>query len=71
MRNRPPQAFAAALDADSPTATGGYGSLINSLGTAITSAVSPLAPLARWLLPGNHRLLGSTGGFQVSIPEIR
>jgi outer membrane protein assembly factor BamB len=47
------------------------GTLINSLGTAITSAVSPFAPLARWLLPGEHRLLGSTGGFQVSIPESR
>lgn len=44
------------------------GALINSLGTAITSAVSPLAPLARWLLPGRHRLLPSTGGFQVSLP---
>lgn len=45
------------------------GTLINSLGTAITSAVSPLAPLARWLLPGKHRLLHTVGGFQVSLPE--
>jgi outer membrane protein assembly factor BamB len=44
------------------------GTLINSLGTALTSAVSPLAPLARWLLPGKHRLLRSVGGFQVSRP---
>ena len=45
------------------------GTLINSLGTALTSAVSPLAPLARWLLPGKHRMLEGVGGFQVSLPS--
>jgi hypothetical protein len=47
------------------------GTLINSLGTAITSAVSPLAPMVRWLLPGKHRLLHPVGGFQVSRPQSR
>jgi hypothetical protein len=45
------------------------GSIVNSLGTAITSGVAPLAPLARWLLPGAFRLLPARGGIQVSRPQ--
>ncbi|MBW2267323.1 MAG: PQQ-binding-like beta-propeller repeat protein [Deltaproteobacteria bacterium] len=62
-----------ALEDDSTGVTAALpdGTLINSFGTAITSSVRPLAPLARWLLPGEHRLLRAVGGFQVSLPLQR
>ena len=44
------------------------GSIINSLGTAMTSGATPLAGLARWLLPGDLEPLLPLGGFQVSRP---
>lgn len=44
------------------------GTLINSLGAVLTSAASPLAPLARWLLPGELEQLPAQGGFQVARP---
>lgn len=47
------------------------GTLINSLGTALTSGVSPLAPVARWLLPGDLAPLPAIGGIQVSRPPAR
>ena len=45
------------------------GTILNSLGTAISSAVSPLAGIARWLLPDGLELLTPVGGLQVSRPE--
>ncbi|MBW2500601.1 MAG: PQQ-binding-like beta-propeller repeat protein [Deltaproteobacteria bacterium] len=47
------------------------GTLINSLGTALTSGVRPLAPVARWLLPGGLEPLPAVGGIQVSRPQAR
>ena len=44
------------------------GSIINSLGTAMTSGATPLAGLARLLLPGDLEPLLPLGGFQVSRP---
>lgn len=43
------------------------GTILSSLGTAITSATGPLAAL-EWMLPGDRRLLRPTGGIQVSRP---
>lgn len=45
------------------------GTLISSLGTALSSGVTGLAPLARWLLPGTLQLLEPVGGIQVSLPS--
>jgi outer membrane protein assembly factor BamB len=44
------------------------GTILNTLGTAMTSGVTPLAPLARWLLPGDLEPLLPVGGLQVSRP---
>lgn len=44
------------------------GTITSSLGTALTSGVSPLAGLARWLLPGDREPLTARGGLQVSRP---
>jgi len=43
------------------------GLILNSLGTGITSGVTPLSKLD-WLLPGDLKLLPSRGGLQVSTP---
>lgn len=43
------------------------GTILNSLGTAITSGVTPLTRL-EWMLPGKRQLLRSRGGLQVSRP---
>lgn len=45
------------------------GTILSSLGSGITSAVSPLAGLARMLLPGELEPLAAVGGLQVSRPE--
>ena len=45
------------------------GTIINSLGTAITSGIAPLAGIAEWLLPDGLHLLSPRGGIQVSRPE--
>jgi len=45
------------------------GTILNSLGSGTTSAVSPLAGVARWLLPGDLAPLLPLGGLQVSRPE--
>jgi outer membrane protein assembly factor BamB len=45
------------------------GTLIHSLGTAITSALRPLSTVAGWLLPGDLEPLEPVGGLQVSRPE--
>ena len=46
------------------------GTIINSLGTAITSSLAPLAGLADWVLPKGLHLLRPVGGIQVSRPRI-
>jgi outer membrane protein assembly factor BamB len=45
------------------------GTIINSLGTAMTSALTPLAGVAGWVLPGDLLLLRAVGGIQVSRPR--
>jgi len=46
------------------------GTIINSLGTAITSGLAPLVGIADWVLPGDLHLLRAVGGIQVSRPRI-
>jgi outer membrane protein assembly factor BamB len=46
------------------------GTIINSLGTAITSGLAPLAGFADWVLPEGFHLLRPVGGIQVSRPRI-
>ncbi len=59
-----------ALEDDSTgiTAVLSDGTIVSSLGTALTSGVSPLAGLARMILPGDLELLAPRGGIQVSRP---
>lgn len=45
------------------------GTIINSLGTAITSGLAPLAGIADWILPKGLHLLRPVGGIQVSRPR--
>jgi outer membrane protein assembly factor BamB len=47
------------------------GTIINSLGTAITSGLAPLTGIADWVLPENFHLLRAVGGIQVSRPRIQ
>lgn len=47
------------------------GTILSSLGAGITSAVAPIAGLARAVLPGDLRLLPPVGGLQVSRPVVR
>ncbi|TXS91274.1 PQQ-binding-like beta-propeller repeat protein [Parahaliea maris] len=44
------------------------GTLVNSLGSTITSAISPLRPISNLLLPEPFSLLEPRGGVQVSVP---
>jgi outer membrane protein assembly factor BamB len=44
------------------------GTIVSSLGTALTSGLSPLAGLARLILPGDLEMLAPVGGIQVSRP---
>jgi len=44
------------------------GTILSSLGTALTSGASPLAGLASWLLPGDLEPLRATGGLRVARP---
>ncbi|MEZ4281126.1 MAG: PQQ-binding-like beta-propeller repeat protein [Myxococcota bacterium] len=44
------------------------GTILSSLGAGITSSVSPLARIARWLLPDDLEPLAAVGGLQVSRP---
>jgi len=46
------------------------GTILNSLGTAITSGVTPLARLAGWLLPGDLEPLLPVGGLQMNRPRL-
>ncbi len=45
------------------------GTIISSLGTAMTSGLAPLAGLADWLLPKGFHPLRTVGGIQVSRPR--
>jgi outer membrane protein assembly factor BamB len=54
-------------DSTGITAVTPSGTILNSLGTALTSGVKSLAGL-EWLLPGDRQLLTGRGGLQVSIP---
>ncbi|MFO0688446.1 MAG: PQQ-binding-like beta-propeller repeat protein [Myxococcota bacterium] len=45
------------------------GTILSSLGAGISSAVSPLAGLARMLLPGDLEPMPVVGGLQVSRPQ--
>lgn len=44
------------------------GTLVNSVGAVLTSAVSPVKALVDLLLPGNLEMMGVTGGIQVARP---
>ncbi|MCB1689233.1 MAG: PQQ-binding-like beta-propeller repeat protein [Halioglobus sp.] len=44
------------------------GSIVSSIGDALTSAVSPMKPVVDWLLPGDLVMMDSTGGIQVALP---
>jgi hypothetical protein len=54
-------------DSTGITAVAPSGTILSSLGTALTSGVKNLARL-EWLLPGERRLLTGRGGLQISIP---
>lgn len=45
------------------------GAILSSLGTALTSGATPLAGLARRLLPGDLEPLPPVGGLQIARPE--
>ncbi len=45
------------------------GTLTNSLGAVMTSALAPLDWLLNWLLPGDLELLPVQGGLQISRPK--
>lgn len=47
------------------------GTILSSLGAGISSAVEPIAGLARVVLPGDLRVLAPVGGLQVSRPVVR
>ncbi len=51
------------------TAVLGDGAILSSLGAAMTSAISPLAPLANWLLPGDLEVMQPRGGVQIANPR--
>lgn len=55
-------------DSTGITAVLSDGTIVSSLGTALTSGVSPLAGFARLILPGDLELLAPRGGIQVSRP---
>jgi outer membrane protein assembly factor BamB len=44
------------------------GTIVNSVGAVLTSAVSPVKALVDLLLPGNLAMMGVTGGIQVAVP---
>lgn len=44
------------------------GTIVSSIGSALTSAVSPLKPLMDVLLPGELVMMGAVGGVQVALP---
>lgn len=44
------------------------GTLVNSIGSVMTSALNPLKPLVDFILPDNLSMLEPVGGIQVSVP---
>ena len=46
----------------------GDGSVLSSLGTALTSGASQLEGVARWVLPGDRKPLVAKGGLQINRP---
>ena len=44
------------------------GTIVSSIGDALTSAVSPLQPIMNMLLPGDLEMMKSVGGIQVALP---
>ncbi|MBJ18326.1 MAG: hypothetical protein GY910_15820 [bacterium] len=61
------------LDDDSTgiTAVLADGTILNSLGTVLTSGVTSLAGVAGWLLPDDLEPLLPVGGLQASRPSTR
>lgn len=55
-------------DSSGITAVFPNGYILNSLGAAITSSVSPMAGIANFLLPGKLTLLEGTGGLSIAKP---
>jgi hypothetical protein len=56
-------------DSSGITAVLADGTIVSSLGGAMTSAITPLKPVADLLLPGDFTMLEARGGIQVAIPE--
>lgn len=56
-------------DSSGVTAVLSDGTLVNSLGAVMSSAMAPLKPLVNWLLPGEVQMLDPRGGIQVSRPK--
>ncbi len=44
------------------------GTIVNSLGGVMSSAVEPLAPFVNWLLPDDLHVTRPRGGFQTARP---
>jgi outer membrane protein assembly factor BamB len=55
-------------DSSGITAVLPNGTILSSIGDAMTSAVSPLKPIANMLLPGDLQMMSSAGGVQVALP---
>lgn len=55
-------------DSSGITAVLPNGTIVSSVGDALTSAVSPLKPVMDILLPGDLVMMGSAGGIQVALP---
>jgi outer membrane protein assembly factor BamB len=58
-------------DSSGITAVLADGTIVSSLGGAMTSAITPLKPIADLLLPGDFTMLEPKGGIQVAIPVPR
>ena len=57
-------------DSSGITAVLPNGTILSSIGDAMTSAVSPLKPIANMLLPGDLQMMSSAGGVQVALPVV-
>lgn len=47
------------------------GTIVNSLGSASTSAISPLKTIINWLLPGDLKILEAVSGVHVALPDVK
>lgn len=56
-------------DSSGITAVLPNGTLINSLGAVMTSAVSPLKTIVDWLLPQDLKMMQARGGIQIALPD--